>query len=136
MEQGADRTVSRRGVLRYSGGLVIGAMTAVAMARASWAAPATIRTVYSLDPTSCVAGEDGKPDCGACNACHGHALKVFSSQQLANTTRAHRFCNCAVRAKDVSNSDFVGFFGPPGGPLHRDQFDPRRDKPFNSVGKT
>ena len=135
MEGVAERTVSRRRVLRYSGGIAAAAVAGVVSARGVWAAPATTRTVYSLDPASCVVSHDGKTDCTACKACHGHAQKLFSSAQLANSRRAHRYCNCIVRAEEIGTSDFVGFFGPLSGPLHRDEFDPRRDKRFNSAGK-
>ena len=135
MEGPTEHVVTRRRVLKYSGSVALAAVTGLASARRTLAAPAETRTVYSLDPTTCVTGHDGNLDCGACKACRGHANKLFSSALLANEHRAHRYCNCSVKSKSVSNGDYVGFFGPNSGPLHRDEFDPRRDRLFNSAGK-
>lgn len=135
MEGTMEHVVARRRVLKYSASIALAAVTGVTSAGRTLAAPATTRTVYSLDPTTCVTGHDGNLDCGACKACRGHAKKLFTSAQIASAHRAHPYCNCTVEAKSVGNGEYVGFFGPNSGPLHRDEFDPRRDKLFNSAGK-
>ena len=135
MEGIAGLPVSRRDVLKYSGGVAVAAIANLVGARGVLAAPAANRIVYSLDPTGCVTGRDGNPDCGACKACRGHSQKLFTSAQIASAHRAHRYCNCTVKADSIGSNMYVGFFGPFSGPLHRDEFDPRRDALFSSAGK-
>jgi hypothetical protein len=98
---------------------------------------AATQQVFYLDPLWGL----GLPGCGndpqslgsgcqACNACHGHSSKLFISAALANISRAHLGCKCLVKSKAITERDYVSYFGPPAGPQHREQFDPRRDQAF------
>jgi hypothetical protein len=94
------------------------------------------QTVFYLDP-EWGTGENCEPnphlagpDCHGCKACHGNANKLFTSAVLADSGRAHARCKCLIRSKAVSEAVFISYFGPPAGPKHRDEFDPRRDKLF------
>ncbi len=85
--------------------------------------------VFFLDP-EWGAGQSNCGPCSACKACHGNALKMFTSAALAEHSRAHPYCKCLLRSKSVPEREFVSLFGPNGGPRHRDEYDPRRDKLF------
>ena len=104
----------------------------------SSAAPGAKEEVYFLDP-EWGAGDPACPDdphegslgCHACAACHSHAAnKFWTSEALADQNRAHRHCKCLIGLTEVSKAEYVSIFGPFGGPLHRDEFDSRRDRLF------
>lgn len=93
--------------------------------------------VYFLDPEwgaglpACPIPHEGSRSCHACNACHNHdANKMWTSEALADGNRAHPNCKCLVGSTNVGDLLFVMLFGPPEGPLHRDEFDARRDSLF------
>lgn len=94
-------------------------------------------TVYFLDPEwgagdpACPIPHQGGGSCHACVACHNHdANKMWTSASLADQSRAHPNCKCLVSSRNVSDAEYVTIFGPPSGPLHRDEFDIRRDRLF------
>jgi hypothetical protein len=99
--------------------------------------PVQNRTVWHLDPEhgqgdSCTLPfHEGPSPCHGCNACHTHAAnKLFTSNALADTSRAHPFCKCMVTSEAVTTREYLMIFGPPRGPLHRDSFDRRSDRIF------
>jgi hypothetical protein len=132
-------SAGRRRFLLYVGGLAaaFGAGPLLAGEALTKQSRALNRTIYFLDPEwgagtpACVAPDAGAGSCRACAACHSHAAnKLFTSAALADRRRAHPHCKCLVKSRAVSNVEFVTIFGPPSGPLHRDEFDRRRDRLF------
>lgn len=128
--------MARRRFLMVVGGVAAAATASVIPGHLSEAISAN-RTVYFLDPEwgegdpACPDPHQGSQSCHACNACHRHdANKMWTSASLANQNRAHVNCKCIVTSKAVSNAEFVTIFGPRSGPLHRDEFDMRRDRLF------
>jgi len=132
-------SAGRRRFLLYVGGLAaaVGAGQLHAGDALAKQVRALNRTIYFLDPEwgagkpACPVPHEGPGSCHACAACHSHALnKLFTSAELANRQRAHPHCKCLVKSRAVSNVECVMIFGPPSGPLHRDEFDRRRDRLF------
>jgi hypothetical protein len=134
-----ERMVHRRRFLRYAAAVAMagGANIVVGGVGEAEAARSTV-AVYFLDPEWGAQLADCPPDeaertghCHACKACHAHAKnKMFSSALAAQTTRAHAFCKCLVGSTQVDRVTAVTIFGPPSGPLRRDEFDGRRDALF------
>ena len=132
-------SVGRRRFLLFVGSLAAAAGTGQLLADGALAGrgPGN-QTVYFLDP-EWGAGDPACPlrphwgprSCHACIACHSHDVnKLFISGALANSRRAHPNCKCLVGSRRVNDWVFVMIFGPPSGPLHRDEFDRRRDRLF------
>ena len=95
------------------------------------------KTLYVLDPEwgagepACPIPHLGGSGCHACASCHAHAAnKMWTSAALADSSRAHTRCKCLVQSSRVSHRQYVAIFGPPKGPLHRDEFDRRQDELF------
>ncbi len=126
----------RRRFLALAGAAAAVAGTSV-LPQAGLGAPAAIRRIWLLDPEwgaglpGCEDPHAGSQSCHACRACHGHAAaKMWTSETLADGRRAHAYCKCLLTFRDVSEQEYVMIFGPPSGPLHRDEFDRRRDELF------
>jgi len=130
--------VGRRGFLTLAGGLAAAGGLATGRRFAGDAsAGAQNQTIWFLDPehgmappgTACPIPHEGPPTCHGCKACHAHAEnKLFSS--AAAVSLAHLNCKCLVDSMAVTEREYVLFFGPVAGPLHRDQFDRRTDQVF------
>lgn len=132
----ATRAVGRRGFLALTGGLA--AAAGVGAVRTAGAGAAT-QVIWILDPehgmgapdVACPLPHTSHPTCHGCKACHDHGQsKRFSNAVLANNTRAHPNCKCLASPIGVTEREYIMLFGPPQGPLHRDEFDARRDQVF------
>lgn len=138
MDNLEQRTVGRRRFLAYAGATALAAGTGELLQspQQAQAAAATV-VAYFLDPEWGASDPDCPEEeslragsCHGCNACHGHAVKFFTSAAVADTTRAHVFCKCLVGSTELDAMTAVAIFGPPKGPFHRDEFDRRRDELF------
>lgn len=129
--------VERRRFLMMVGAVATAAAVSYGLPAEAEAGRGARRTIYFLDPEwgagdpACPIPHQGGGGCHACVACHNHdANKMWTSAALADRSRAHPNCKCLISSKNVNNREYITIFGPPSGPLHRDEFDIRRDRLF------
>lgn len=127
------RSVNRRRFLGYGGAAVAGAaaLQAGVLALSSDDDGEDGRVpAFFLDPRGGVAdalclGDERSGSCISCNACQRHAVnRLYATQEVAESGRAHEHCNCSVRSFSVSRDEYVSLFGIG----TRDVFDQRRDR--------